>query len=469
MILELLCSRTVTVVALSLLVLYHVVQNVTRAYGLRRIPGPVHARLSSVVVSWHTLRNTRISYIHNLHRRYGNIVVLGPDEVHVNDASLLNQIYSSSKVGKHPYYTDFKFRGTQNLFSTIDPVRHARSRKQFSPLYTRQNLNLQVIHDSINRLVGLLDNREEEVEMTEQFEKFTQSVITRFVFGQQVELGNQGVNTWRKHVGRLLRRTDFMGLGRLADLVIPSTAEPSPFDKSVMESTHAALLQPVSGEAEKQCLISKMVHSGIFTEAEITSEVRDHLIAGSDTTTSVLSFLFHQLAISPALTDRLRRELSRVNLSRYEEVEKVEYLAATIREALRLYASIPMTLPRITLQQITLGGYSVPAGTKIGSQAYSLHRVDDAPETFDPDNGGRGERGWEFSSGSRSCIGKALALCELTWLTAILVSQFDFQTSTTTELGTVEDILGFGTSPKNPLMMTFTRRLISSNERSHPV
>lgn len=451
MILELLSTPAVTITVLISFLLYRLACTVLQAYKLRSIPGPLYARFSSLVISYHTLRNSRISYIHKLHQQYGNIVVLGPDEIHVNDLSLLNQIYSSFKVGKHPYYSEFAYLGTQNLFSTIDPARHARSRKQFSNLYTRPNLNLPVVYQCIQDFCRTLDDRD-TVEMTLGFETFTKSVICRFVFGRHVELGEQGTSNTLRNLRRLCRRTGFDSLATLVACLTP-VSKPSPFEDSITSSTRS-IIQSQSTKIQNDFLISRMIDSRIYTNAEIVSEARDHLIAGSDTTTTVLSCLFHQLARSPLITERLRRELNQIDVSNYEEVERVTYLNSVIKEALRLYASIPMTLPRVTLQPIVLGDHVIPSNIKIGSQAYSLHRTIDG-ETFDPDR--KEERGWEFSSGSRSCIGKALAICELTWLTAVLVLTFDFETSTT-ELGVLQDILGFGMSPQDKLMMTFVRR-----------
>lgn len=46
-----------------------------------------------------------------------------------------------------------------------------------------------------------------------------------------------------------------------------------------------------------------------------------------------------------------------------------------INEALRLHSAVPSALPRrVPPEGATLGGYYIPGGTTVSTQAYTLHR-----------------------------------------------------------------------------------------------
>ena len=63
------------------------------------------------------------------------------------------------------------------------------------------------------------------------------------------------------------------------------------------------------------------------------------------------------------------------------------HFSPTCSEALRLYP-VAVDTPRIALRDDTLGGYHVPAGTRIFLNQFYLHRHEDywpQPESFLPD------------------------------------------------------------------------------------
>jgi cytochrome P450 len=95
--------------------------------------------------------------------------------------------------------------------------------------------------------------------------------------------------------------------------------------------------------------------SGNFTDdlAEFTQDPKDLrdqlvniLLAGRDTTASLLSFLFYELAYHPEVYARLRREVLQTlevdgELS-YANLKSMKYLQYCLNETLRLYPSVPL-------------------------------------------------------------------------------------------------------------------------------
>lgn len=127
----------------------------------------------------------------------------------------------------------------------------------------------------------------------------------------------------------------------------------------------------------------------ILTMKEIRDEAMIYILAGSDTTALTLTYLVWAVCRDAAIRARLVGELAGLPGGFDDaELRRLPYLNQVIDEALRLYASAPAGLPRVVPPGgATLAGYTLPAGTVVSTQAYSMHRIEEIfpdPETFDP-------------------------------------------------------------------------------------
>lgn len=116
--------------------------------------------------------------------------------------------------------------------------------------------------------------------------------------------------------------------------------------------------------------------SALFPDTLMADEAGNLIIAGSDTTGVALTYLVYCVLSTPRLKKKLLDELATLpeNAS-WEELENAPYLNNTIQEALRLYPSVPGSLPRTTPESgAILGGYRIPGGTTVATQAYTLQR-----------------------------------------------------------------------------------------------
>ena len=149
----------------------------------------------------------------------------------------------------------------------------------------------------------------------------------------------------------------------------------------------------------------------------MAAECMDHMAAGIDTTGDSLCFLMHELSLprSERFQRRLHQEIAQNPDARIHELP---YLDAVIKEGLRLFAPIPMSLPRYVPEGgKSIYGYDCPEGTIVSCQAYSLHLVNadvfQNAESFVPERWlqkeGETERNrllFAFSAGGRGCIGR---------------------------------------------------------------
>lgn len=149
----------------------------------------------------------------------------------------------------------------------------------------------------------------------------------------------------------------------------------------------------------------------------MAAECMDHLAAGIDTTGDALCFLMYELSLprSQPVQKKLKQEI-RDNPD--AKLDDLPYMDAVIKEGLRLFPPIPMSLPRyVPKEGRTISGYQLQGNSIVSCQAYSMHLMDTAvfpsPTEFLPERWLEKEGGMErnrlffaFAAGGRGCIGK---------------------------------------------------------------
>lgn len=116
-----------------------------------------------------------------------------------------------------------------------------------------------------------------------------------------------------------------------------------------------------------------------LSDVEIAEEASNLIVAGSDTTAVSLTYLVWAL-LKPensSALERVRAEIAPLELSASAaEIMALPCLKAAIDEALRLYGAAPGSLPRtVPPSGSVLGGYRLPGGVIVSTQAYTLHRL----------------------------------------------------------------------------------------------
>ncbi|KAL8955078.1 MAG: hypothetical protein Q9193_006921 [Seirophora villosa] len=209
---------------------------------------------------------------------------------------------------------------------------------------------------------------------------------------------------------------------------------------------------------------SKQERSQSLTEAEVLGNMFFYVMAGFDTTSTTLSFVFLLLALHPSCQALLHQQVDQVlgakPLSEWSADEDLQellngYLGAVISETLRLYHPVAW-YARKTVRQTTItdskgASHAIPANTIIMIDVAALGRH---PEYWPSENSGTGGRkqtspaldfdpsrwlksgaqegsgkgaAFPFSSGHRMCPGKRFAEVEMCAMVAQLFSQFSLR------------------------------------------
>ncbi|KAJ5717048.1 hypothetical protein N7488_002694 [Penicillium malachiteum] len=175
----------------------------------------------------------------------------------------------------------------------------------------------------------------------------------------------------------------------------------------------------------------------------ILDELMNVLLAGRDTTASLLTNMFFMLAKNPMIWDKLRREVAFLEgrLPTYEELCNMKYVHCCMNESLRLHPVVPRNDRQAVRDTVLpLGGGKdglspifVPKGTLVVYNLYAMHRRKDI---YGPDADDFRPERWEdgklmprwgflpFNGGPRICIGQRYALTEAAYVLVRMVQEF---------------------------------------------
>lgn len=191
-------------------------------------------------------------------------------------------------------------------------------------------------------------------------------------------------------------------------------------------------------------------------------QILTFLVAGHETTATLLSFTFYHLLQNPDILERAYREVDEVlgsntkEMPTYQQVMNLKYIQQILFECLRLHAPVPM-IELYSDKPTTIGGkYPIPANTSILAFIQSLHLDKgiwgENADKFNPDNftaeaiAQRPADAFKpFGNGVRACIGRQFALLEATLGLGAILQRYKFQGEpnyvlTTDEIPTVKPV-----------------------------
>jgi cytochrome P450 len=165
-------------------------------------------------------------------------------------------------------------------------------------------------------------------------------------------------------------------------------------------------------------------------------ESRLIISAGSETTSSALTFLFMQLATHPHYMRALRKEI-RDNAATYHCLRPQPLLDAIINESLRMWPSVFFPSQRVTPPEgLVIKSHFIPGNIIVCIPSFALYRDPRnfvQPDEFIPERWldrekelvKRRDAFMPFSTGPYNCAGKGLAMMELRSVVSRVVGEFD--------------------------------------------
>lgn len=169
---------------------------------VRSIPGPWYSKFTQAVLKYHTIRGRRMYYVDDLHRKYGPIVRIAPDEAAVSGLQSTQMIHKiGSGFNKSAFYdaiTAQRRDSEPGIFSMRGGKQHAARRKLFARPFSQNSLqaNWESVIQSKARL-AVSKIREEvgaegEADILKWWTLMATDVIAHLSFGESfrmLELG----------------------------------------------------------------------------------------------------------------------------------------------------------------------------------------------------------------------------------------------------------------------------------------
>ncbi|KAG4930262.1 hypothetical protein AAZX31_17G121300 [Glycine max] len=207
-----------------------------------------------------------------------------------------------------------------------------------------------------------------------------------------------------------------------------------------------------------------------LTKTDIKALVTDMFVGGTDTTAAVLEWAMSELLRNPNIMKKVQEEVRTVvgHKSKVEEndISQMHYLKCVVKEILRLHIPTPLLAPRVTMSDVKLKGYDIPAKTMVYINAWAMQRDPkfwERPEEFLPErfeNSKVDFKGQEyfqfipFGFGRRGCPGMNFGIASVEYLLASLLYWFDWKLpETDTQDVDMSEIFGLVVSKKVPLLL----------------
>jgi cytochrome P450 len=157
-----------------------------------------------------------------------------------------------------------------------------------------------------------------------------------------------------------------------------------------------------------------------LTDAELRDELITLLVAGHESTATMLAWAFERLVRHPEQLARVREEAA---------TGEDRYVEAVVQETLRLRPVLPIVLRRLAAP-LEVGDSLLPTGAWVAPCAYLVHRCPDVyadPLAFRPERFLERRPGtytWmPFGGGVRRCLGASFAQLEMKQVLQAVVAQ----------------------------------------------
>ncbi|CAF3277743.1 unnamed protein product [Rotaria socialis] len=440
------------------------------------------------------LADDPMSYNIEMTKKFGSYyhVSFGPiARLVISDPSLIRGVL---KTNAYAYHKSILMElilgillGSKNLLMAEDNI-HAQHRRLIAPTFQHQNLNsmislmFEITSNLLNKWSMIINNNKNNevyqliVDIHKEMTSLTLDIVTGCVFGSEV-MKDQHV---REIISRAVTKTfadveertfNLIGIIPIVNrLPLSSKRRIDKSKKDVRQAVEHIIEERKKGFTKTACkgcvafvlriastilIIFTFIGPDLLdlllsahgndktsklSDEELFEEALTFVVAGHETTATLMTWTLYNLVNNPDICHRLEAEIDSV-LNDNEEITAstlslLAYTELVLKESLRLHQPAP-SLVRTTIEDNTLIASDgkhihIKKGTDILINLFSLHHSEkywDEPFKFDPSR--FDERHVDtylpFSTGPRSCIGQNFAMLEAKIMLAMIIKRFRFE------------------------------------------
>jgi len=433
-------------------------------HPLSNVPGPRLIALSYWPEFYYDvlLGGRYFLVIDEMHRKYGPVVRVNPDEVHFDDPDFIDTLFPLyGRRTDKPIQIGKRTGTPDSLVTTVDHDVHRRRRNAVNAFFSNNSIRRlePILQERLRTLLGRIRSSSEQHEALEMhpiFRACTNDVITTYAFGRSFDLLDRpdfGVPYFEAsdvffHLEHLFGHFHW-----LADLVqstplwlvsvlFPALSELVSKQSWWIDRVREIRDSPGMSKAQGtifQGILSSGLPEDDLSEKRLSAEAQLIVFAGEGTTAYTLMAATYELLANPPELEKLQCELAnaipdRDAMPSFAQVESLPYLNAVIQETVRLHPGVMARQARISpdVPISYKGKYTLPPGTLFSMSPLTTHMNADVfedPYVFRPqrwiDDPKIGRAFLGFARGSRNCVGMNLARKEMALVLATLFRKYD--------------------------------------------
>ncbi|KAF5511195.1 Trichothecene C-15 hydroxylase [Colletotrichum siamense] len=425
-------------------------------HPLRRFPGPKLWAATPLPAALSVLRGLSHVKILELHKRYGDIVRVGPNELAFAHSDVWKDVCGHLKRDQEENGKDPKY-GNEDLDKSLISAsreRHGPLRRLLSHGFSARAMAEQ--QPLINTYIDLSWNASVS---TERMGRGLSMHRNDLAFGESFGcLRTSASHPWvesffdsMKIIPAIQAISDLPFFSILAPLYfmlfIPKNVATQ--RRTSQQFAEESLKKRLSLGTDRPDFVQAMLKGG--KEHTLTPiELRDNSVllttAGSETTATTLAATTYFLATHPEALQKLNDEVRSAFKSEDEidvnSVQNLPYMLAVLKEAMRVHPAVAISLPRSTPRSgAQVAGEHIPGGTTLGIWQYALYHDPTKflyPDSFIPERWLDDKRfendakhmHQPFSYGPRICLGMNLAYAEMRLILARIIWNFDLELET---------------------------------------
>ncbi|KAF2497637.1 cytochrome P450 [Lophium mytilinum] len=428
-------------------------------HPLKDFPGPKLHAITQIPNVVNIYRGRQVAMVCELHEKYGHVVRVSPHELSFNSSQAWKDVHGHQKPGKpniikHPDWFVPAINNVHSIISAND-VDHARTRRIFSNAFSDRALKLQesLFARYTDLLVSKLGEAPDQVsDLVRMYNFTTFDIMSELAFGEPLSLlTNSDYVPWVKNIFQSIRTGSKIGIIRywprlyaFAKWLTGNTFQ----SKRVKHFEYSASrvdrrLDRGSNEPDIWNLVLNAKEGRGLSRGEMYANATVFMIAGTETTASLLSGLTYYLLKHPSVLKKLNEEIRSAFKTdaeiTIEGLQRLPYLQACMEEGLRMYPPVPVGLPQLVPPQgAAICGDWIPGGTVVSVSQfamYSCEKVFRDANSFIPERW-LGDQRFEtddkfalqpFSYGPRNCLGKNLAYHEMRIILSKVLWNFDLE------------------------------------------
>ncbi|XP_057780854.1 cytochrome P450 71A1-like [Salvia miltiorrhiza] len=448
------------------LILYFKTQNPKHAK--QELPPPGPPRLPLIGNLHHFDGRSPHTYLGRLSKQYGAVMSLQLGLrrlVVISSAEAVKEIMTSHDVvfSSRPALVALRrllYDGLDFAFSPY--METSREMKKISTVHLfsakRVQTFLPIIRDEVSKMTERIArdaSLSAATDLSETMMLFAANTVARVAFGKRYgETKQRFVDLLHDAEAVLggLFMEDFLlwlrwidNLSGMAAKLDKVFQDMDAFCEEVIEE-HMKPNRPKSMEGDIIDVMLKMERDGSasfdLTLDHIKALLVGIIVGGSDGTSAALVWALTALMKKPSSMKKVQAEIRQLagekEMIDEEDIKKLPYFRAVVKETLRLYPSAPLLLPRETTKKCRINGYEIEGGSMVYINAWAIARdpatwenADEfLPERFlaaEIDARGQNPTVIPFGFGRRGCPGIGIGMSQVELALANVLYKFEWE------------------------------------------